>query len=236
MKRKELILLENRLRKLLKEDTIKDLYDDIDVEVASGVKLPTKGPNNDYFDRELNNKHGLEPKSVLYFNKKVRDPNTTAGDEYDKYTASTYDGGVVRYTNPHGVVMYFYAKPDVSDGIPDINGLMGNTSHKALNTFTSQEQWNNFVKRINSKKAKTSSVGVTGVDKNKTTQIQQFISDNFKDYVTYLGTKPVDGYWGVKTDEAILRIIHDIEQKTKPQIKMTAANVEKTQSKTSKIG
>lgn len=236
MKRKELILLENRLRKLLKEDTITDPDTDEKVEVAPGVILPPKGPSGFNFDGYLNDKNGLKPDSYLYFNSKLRRPKAESGKEFDDWTASPYDGGVVRYENPHGVVMYFYAKPDVSKGWPDINGLMGNTSHEVLNTFTSQVQWNNFVKRINSKKDKTSSVGVTGVDKNTTTQIQQFISDNFKDYVTYLGTKPVDGYWGVKTDEAILRIIHDIEQKTKPQTKMTAANVGKAQSKTSKIG
>jgi len=215
MKRKELILLENRLRKLLKEDTITDPGTNEKVEVASGVKLPPPGPTGEELDSMLNDKHGLEKDSSLKFNCKLRRPKDASGKEYDDWMKSPYDGGVVRYENPDGVVMYFYAKPDLSKGVPDINGLMGNTSHKALNTFTSQDQWNNFVKRINSKKAKTSSVGVTGVDKNKTTQIQQFISDNFKDYVTYLGTKPVDGYWGVKTDEAILRIIHDIEQKTK---------------------
>ena len=215
MKRKELILLENRLRKLLKEDTIKSPDDDEEVEVVPGVKLPPKSPLGTHFDSMLEEKHGLEKDSTLEFNSKLRHPGTPSGTDYDNFIASPYDGGVVRYTNPHGVVMYFYAKPNSSKEVPDINGLMGNTSHKALNTFTSQDQWNNFVKRINSKKAKTSSVGVTGVDKNTTTQIQQFISDNFKDYVTYLGTKPVDGYWGVKTDEAILRIIHDIEQKTK---------------------
>ena len=50
MKRKELILLENRLRKLLKEDTIKDPIDNVEVEVDSGVKLPSVGPSGKNFD------------------------------------------------------------------------------------------------------------------------------------------------------------------------------------------
>jgi len=213
MKRKELILLENRLRKLLKEDTIIDPDDtSIKIEVAPGVKLPPKGPSGKNFDFILDTGNN----SSMSYNRKVRQPIETSGDNYEKWTTSTYDKGVVRYKNTSGVVMYFYAKQDPADPqMPDVIGLMGNTSTSDLDNFKTQEQWNNFVKRINSKKAKTSSVGVTGVDKNTTTQIQQFISDNFKDYVTYLGTKPVDGYWGVKTDEAILRIIHDIEQKTK---------------------
>ena len=234
MKRKELILLENRLRKLLKEETITDPDDtSIKIEVAPGVKLPPKGPSGKNFDFIFD----TGDNSSISFNQKIRQSTQTKGDDYENWTASTYDKGVVRYINTNRVVMYFYAKQDSTDPqIPDVKGLMGNTSAVDLDKFVKQEQWNNFVKRINSKKAKTSSVGVTGVDKNTTTQIQQFISDNFKDYEKYLGTKPVDGYWGVKTDEAILRIIHDIEQKTKPQIKMTAANVGKAQSKTSKIG
>lgn len=213
MKRKELILLENRLRKLLKEDTIKDPIDNVEVEVAPGVKLPPIGPSGKNFDFIWDTGDG----SSVSFNQKIRPSTQTKENDWKKFPTNPYDKGVVRYKNTNDVVMYFYAKQNpYYPQIPDIEGFMGNTSDVTLDdNFKKQEEWNNFVKRINSKKAKTSSVGVTGVDKNKTTQIQQFISDNFKDYVTYLGTKPVDGYWGVKTDEAILRIIHDIEQKTK---------------------
>ena len=49
-----------------------------------------------------------------------------------------------------------------------------------------------------------------------TKKIQNYILKYFPNHKDLLGTKrPNDGLWGVKTDEAILRIIHDIEQKTK---------------------
>lgn len=230
MKRKELILLENRLRKLLKEETITDPDDtSIKIEVVPGVKLPSRSLSGRVFDwiSEENLNGGSIQYNTTQRRKQGEDENS---DSFKK----PYDRGLVMYTNKNGVEMFLYSNLG-SNNKPNPNNL-GGVSFEWLDKFENQNDWNNYVKGINSKKAKTSSVGVTGVDKNTTTQIQQFISDNFKDYEKYLGTKPVDGYWGVKTDEAILRIIHDIEQKTKPQIKMTAANVEKAQSKTSKIG
>ena len=234
MKRKELILLENRLRKLLKEDTIQGPDDTEDVEVASGVKLPQESKLGTNFDAYLDVRNGLEPDSTLEFNKKLRHPGTTSGDEYDKYLASTYDGGVVRYKNPHGVVMYFYAKPDVSKGWPDINGLMGNTSHKALNTFTFQDQWNNFVKKIEEKKKNSFSPKIFN---SKTKEIQDYIINNFPQYKDFLGTKnPNDGLWGLKTDEAILRIIYDIKnsqsQKTETDSKISSGTETETETGT----
>ncbi len=216
MKRKELILLENRLRKLLKEDTIKGPDDTKDVEVAPGVELPPEGPSGNIFDNYLDVNLGLESDSILDFNRKLRRPKTKSGADYENFLVSPYDGGVVRYTNPHGVVMYFYAKPDLSKGWPDINGLMGNTSHKALNTFTSQDQWNNFVKRIEEKKKNSFSPKIFN---SKTKEIQDYIINNFPQYKDLLGPKPNDGLWGLKTDEAILKIIYDIKNSQSQETK-----------------
>lgn len=222
MKRKNLILLENRLRKLLKENTIKDPKDNKEVEVAPGVQLPPKGPMGEHFDFVLD----LGGGSTISYNRKVRQPNASSGDEYNKWTASTY-GGVVRYKNTEGVVMYFYAKPDPDDAQkPDLNGLMGNTKDTDLDdNFKNQDQWNNYVKKIEDRKAGKSSVGVSGVDRNTTTKIQQYIMNNFPDYKQYMGKKPDDGYWGVKTDEAILRIIFDLENKKGTQADISQTKV-----------
>lgn len=213
MKRKELILLENRLRKLLKEDTIKGPDDTENVEVASGVKLPPVGPSGKNFDFVKTFNDG----TTLSYNRKVRQPKETIGPNYDKWTASTY-GGVVRYKNPDNVVMYFYAKQDPDDPqIPDQNGLMGNTSVRDLdNNFKTQEKWNNFVRRIEEKKKNSFSPKMFN---SKTKEIQDYIINNFPQYKDLLGPKQNDGLWGLKTDEAILKIIYDIKNSQSQQTK-----------------
>lgn len=231
MKRKELILLENRLRKLLKEDTIKGPDDTENVEVASGVKLPPVGPSGKNFDFVKT----FDDKTTLSYNRKVRQPKETIGSNYDKWTASTY-GGVVRYKNPDNVVMYFYAKQDPDDPqIPDQTGLMGNTSARDLdNNFKSQKQWNDFVRRIEEKKKNSLSPKIFN---SKTKEIQDYIINNFPQYKDLLGTKkPNDGLWGLKTDEAILRIIYDIKnsqsQKTETDSKISSGTEPETETGT----
>ena len=219
MKRKNLILLENRLRKLLKEDTIKDKDNSVDVEVSPGVKLPQSGPIGN-FDWTVKTDSG----GKFYFNGKIR-LNTNRTNLNDSEN-SDYDQGVIQYTNKNNVKMIFYGVKDQNDPTkPDKNKFMGNTSYEVLDKFTTQEQWNNYVKRFEDRKAGKSSVGVSGVDKNKTIEIQQYIMNNFPDYKQYMGKKPDDGYWGVKTDEAILRIIFDLENKKGTQADISQTKV-----------
>lgn len=229
MKRKELILLENRLRKLLKEDTITYPIDNVEVEVASGVKLPELGPSGSVFDWIYDvDMDGGE----IYYNttQRAETEDNTSSESYKK----PYNKGLVMYVNKNDVKMFLYSNLN-SDNKPDSNNL-GGASFTWLNTFQGQDEWNDFVRRIEEKKKNSLSPKIFN---SKTKEIQDYIINNFPRYKDLLGTKkPNDGLWGLKTDEAILKIIYDIknsqsqENKTGADSKISSDTETETKTET----
>lgn len=212
MKRKELILLENRLRKLLKEDTITDPIDNVEVEVASGVKLPERGPSGSVFDWSYID--NMDGGSIVYNTTQRRN---LGEDDTSQSFKKPYDRGLVMYTNKRDVKMFLYSNLD-SNGKPNPNNL-GGASFTWLDTFEGQDQWNNFVRRIEEKKKNSFSPKMFN---SKTKEIQDYIINNFPQYKDLLGPKQNDGLWGLKTDEAILKIIYDIKNSESQEIKTGA--------------